>query len=165
MAADDTVQVTIDPADFARLVREVRSVDKTLATALRRRIREAAQPAVADVKTRLSGGAYRRDVGLRRGLAAGTKVSIRTGLKTAGVSIVTTAAKLPTGRQAMVFAFDKPSFRHPVFPRSGEKQTWAEQKGRPYFGSVLAEHAGQMEQAVGQAVLDAARTVSAGVVS
>lgn len=155
------VSVEIQPDDLRRLLADIKAFDKKLATATRKRLRQAAEPAVLDVRHMLASGSYARDTGLRRGLAAGTKVSIRTGIRTTGVSITTTGTKLPAQKRAMVKAFNKPSFRHPAF---GNREAWVTQEGRPYFGAVLWERRTSMRNAMEQALTDALRTVEAGTV-
>jgi anti-sigma factor RsiW len=160
--AGEGIDVQIDPAQFARLMRDVRGFDAELAKAIRRRLRDAADPAVKDVKRRLlSAPSHQRTHSLRKALAAGTKLSIRTGAGTAGVSIRTTGAKLPADKQAMVRAFDKRSFRHRVFGRD----VWKVQPGRPYFGAVLDERKQPMQAAMEHALDDAAATIHAGEVN
>lgn len=155
------VEVTIDPRDMSRLLKDARTFDAALAKATRKRLRDAAQEGVQDVKSRLMGRTFRTDAGLARGLAAGTKVSIRTGARTAGVSIVTTGAKLPADKQALVRAYNKPSFRHPVY---GNRNAFVNQRGRPYFGAVLDEKKPAMLAAMEAALHDAAETIRAGEV-
>jgi hypothetical protein len=87
--------VEIDPGDFSRLLREVKAFDGELAKATRKRLRDAGQAGVKDVQKRLLTATSHSNTGLRAGLAAGTKLSIKTGVRTAGISIVTTGAKLP----------------------------------------------------------------------
>lgn len=149
----------MDPRDLSRLLKDVKAFDAELAKALRKRLRTAGEAGVKDVKRRLMGRTFKTDVGLARGLAAGTKVSIKTSAKNAGVSIVTTGAKLPAAKQAMVRAYDKPTFRHPVY---GNRAAWATQKGRPYFGAVLNESKRNMQDAIEAALRDAAKTVQHG---
>lgn len=155
------LEVTIDPGDMARLLKDARAFDAELAKATRKRLRDAASEGVTDIRHRLMGRTFKTDRGLARGLAAGTKVSIRTGARTAGVSIVTTGAKLPADKQAMVRAYNKPSFRHPVH---GNRDVWVNQKGRPYFGAVLDEKKPAMLAAMEAALKDAAETIRAGEV-
>lgn len=159
------LEIKIDPADMSKLLRDVRAFDANLSKALRKQLRLAAVPAVKDVQARLMGRTFKTDAGLARGLAAGTKVSIRGGKRNAGVSIVTTGAKLPAAKQAMVQAFNMPSFRHHVFQRAGVKNVWVAQSGRPYFGSILNARKRDMEAAVVRALEDAAKTIRSGTVS
>jgi hypothetical protein len=155
-ASGDGLEIRLDPASFGRLMRAARAYDAELAKAVRKRLRVAANEGVKDVKQRLLSRPFHTDAGLAAGLAAGTRVSIKTGIKTGGVSIVTTGSRLPAGKQAMVRAYDKPSFRHPVF---GNRDVWVTQAGRPYFGAVLDERKPAMRAAVEQALADAAATL------
>lgn len=155
------VSVEIQPDDLRLLLGDIKAFDTKLATATRKRLRQAAEPAVADVRHVLLSGSYRTDAGLTRGLAAGTKVSIRTGVRTNGVSITTTGTKLPPEKRAMVKAFNQSTFRHPAF---GNRDAWVNQAGRPYFGSVLWERRASMRSAMEQALHDALETIQAGTV-
>lgn len=155
-------EISLAPADLSRLLADIRGFDKALYTATRKRLRDAGEEAAQDVRRRLLSGHYKRDTGLTRGLAKGTKVSVRASARTAGVTITTTGAKLPVAKQAMVKAFNRPTFRHPEW---GHRDRWVNQKGRPYFGSVLYERRADMQSAMEQALADAARTIRGGVVS
>src|SRR4051794_20608410 len=86
--------------DFTKLMRGIRGFDRSLATATRGRLRDAAKPAVTDVRRTLQAGGPSK-TGLRAQLAAGTKLSIRTG-RYAGVAIVTSDVKLPANKRPMV---------------------------------------------------------------
>lgn len=163
------LEVRIDPKDFSRLVRDIRDFDPKLANATRRRLRDAAKPAVADVQRRLMGRTFKTDAGLARGLAAGTKVSIRTAKRGGGIAITTTTAGFKgadrEAKAAMVRAYNKRSFRHPVFKREGRPEVWVRQNGRPYFGTVLYEKKAAMQDAMEKALQDAAATVKAATVN
>jgi hypothetical protein len=154
-----SIEVRLEPRAFAQMLREVRGFDRALATATRKRLREAADPAVKAIRARIRGGGFRTDVGLAKGLAAGTKLSIRTGQREPGVTITTTASKLPAGKAAMVHAFNKHTFRHPV---GGNRDVWVNQRGRPYFGSTIAHHERSMREGMEQAIRDAAATIKSG---
>jgi hypothetical protein len=156
------VEVRLDPKDLGRLLREAKEFAPELAKATRKRLRDVAGEGVTDVRRRLMGRTFHHDTGLASGLAAGTKVSIRTGANTAGVSIVTTGTKLPAGKQPMVRAYNKRTFRHPVF---GNRNVWVTQRGRPYFGAVLDERKSSMLQAMEAALREAAETIRTGEVS
>ena len=151
------IEARFDSAEFSRLIKGIRGFDKTLATQTRKRLRDAAMPAVADVKRELQAGGPSR-TGLRAGLAAGTKVSIRTG-RTGGVSIRTTSAKLPPGKAPMVKALEKQSFRHRVFGRN----EWVVQSGLGYFRPVLNPHLTRMRDGMELALRDAVSAIEKGI--
>lgn len=154
------VSVELQPDDLRRLLGDIKAFDTKLATATRKRLRVAAEPAVKDVRNRLMTRTFSTDAGLARGLAAGTKVSIRTGVRTSGVTIATTGAKLPAEKRALVKAYNKPSFRHPVYGTG----VWVTQNGRPYFGAVLDSKRADMRRAMEHALRDALNTIAAGTV-
>lgn len=156
MAGTSEIDVQLDPGSLSRLLRDTRAFDAEFYKSTRKRLRDAGQAGVKDVQNRLLTATSHSNTGLRAGLAAGTKVSIKSGVRTAGVSITTTGAKLPAAKQAMVKAYNQPSLRHPVFGRD----VYVDQRGRPYFGSVLDERKPDMARAVSMALEDAARTIS-----
>jgi hypothetical protein len=94
-------------------------------------------------------------------LAQGTKVSISTGVRAAGVTIRTRPTYLTADQQNMVHAYNKGTFRHPLF---GDWKTPITQTGRPYFGSVILPFTPAMRVAMNEAVRDAGRTIRAGTV-
>jgi hypothetical protein len=151
--AQQDLRIEVDPHGLARIVRAAKAFDANLAKSLRKRLREAAQVGQKDVQRRLQGRSFHIDEGLARGLARGTTVSVRSGTRSAGVSIRTSAKALPADKAPMVRAYNKPSFRRRVYGRD----VWVEQKGRPYFGAVLDEHKEDMRVAVETAISDAAK--------
>lgn len=159
MAASGEFSAQLAPADLSRLLRDTKAFDDAFYKATRKRLRAAGQEGVKDVQRRLVTATSHSNTGLRKGLAAGTKVSIRTGARTAGVTITTTGAKLPAGKQPMVKAYNQASIRHPVY---GNRSVWVDQRGRPYFGSVLDQRKRDMQTAVESALRDAAETISGG---
>jgi hypothetical protein len=72
-------------------------------------------------------------VGIRAALIAGTRDSVSFTAKSAGVRIVTSGAGLGE-HIGMLKAYNKGSFRHPVF---GNTSLWVEQLGNPYFDKVI----------------------------
>lgn len=154
---------TVEVADLARLQADVRDFPAALRTALDKRLGAVAQAGAGPVRTQLRTRPHHIDVGLAEGLAAGTKVvRARGDARTAGAAVVTTGERLSANRQAMVYAFNKPSFRRPVF---GHRDRMVTQSGRPYFGVVLDRRRADAEAGVNQALADAAGTVTAGRVN
>ena len=143
MARD--LELRIDRPSFGKAMRDIRAFDKNLATATRKRLRDAAKPVVGEIRGRLGSG----EIG--GALAAGTKVSISTGRR-AGIRIITDGSHLPDSKQPLVRAWDKPMFRHMVF---GNPEKWVSQSGRPYFGTVINPRLQQMRAAVERALQDA----------
>lgn len=122
---------------------------------------------------------------VRGALQAGTRVTIMaSNPRTAGVKIVTSGAKLPPNKRALVKAMNKESFRHPVFanpshvrnwrtkavralaafrgiaPKKVQSWKWVEQKGHPYFGAVLAERRSAIEADISAAAQRAADQIA-----
>lgn len=152
----DGITIVLDPEAFGRMVTDIKGFDKKLYSNLRKELRRAGESAVLAVRDRVLSGEAKTDTGLRRGIAAGTKVSISGSVSRGGVSIKTTGNRLPPDKRAMVKAYNKSSFRHPVF---GDPQVWLVQTGRPYFGHVLDDKKPEMEAAVRKALYDAVSSI------
>lgn len=86
--------------------------------------------------------AFRRPHGLRRDVAAATRMMITA----RGVRIIVDVSKLPESQRTLPRHLDSAKgWRHPVF---GNKNNWVGQKGRPYFASTIQRRAPQIRQAV-----------------
>lgn len=151
------VEARIDPASFAKLLADVKAFDAALSRALRKRLRLAAVDAVAEVRKTLEqptpAGRPMRPDGVRADLAASTRVAILAGQRAAGVRIVTTSAKLDAAHKAMLKAYNKPHWRHPI--RGHKSARWVNQAGRPYFGAVIGARKAAMATAVEAALVEA----------
>jgi len=140
------VEVVIDPKVWNRLADDLKSYDKKLYAEMRKRIRNAGNIAVEKVRDELakpapSGGGS--SVGGRAALSAGTRASLSFAAKTAGVKITTSSSRLPAEHKGLLGAYNKASWRHPVYGGS----EWVSQTGRPYFGKVIG-------RALNQEILD-----------
>lgn len=107
----------------------------------------------------------RASTGLRRGLAGGVKVSIRTGreladgtVKGEGVRVATTGSKLPDDKQPMVKAYMARTFRHPVYGRDH----WVEQHGKNWFYGPLMKGRDQYQRAIVEAIQEASKAIAEG---
>ena len=132
------VEVVIDPKVWNRLADDLKSYDKKLYAAMRKRIRNAGNIAVEKVRDELdkpapSGGGS--SVGGRAALAAGTKASLSFAARTAGVKITTSSSRLPAEHKGLLGSYNKPNWRHPVYGGNA----WVSQEGRPYFGKVIGK--------------------------
>lgn len=160
-------QVTIEIRHLGEILRDLKAAEPKLATTLRRHIRDAGKVAAKDVQREVlkapparrvspeeaaSGGRRRRSVGIRAAIAKGVRVQIVTGKRANGVRIVSTGAGLSADRKPMVKAYNRKTFRHQVF---GNPEAWVEQRGRPYFGSVIASHSEGVRKAILRAVDEA----------
>lgn len=161
-------EITIDPKSWVELKRDLMSLDKGLMTHLRRRLREAGEMAIERIKAKLaeeppasrSASKFEEHgVGVREALAAGTRLSVSFSVRSAGVKIVTSASRLDADHQAMVFAYNKTTFRHPIF----DTDVWVIQHGRPYFGAVIASAAveSRLTEKVSEAINDAVKAIGA----
>lgn len=163
----DGIEVKLNPAQLAATLKAIKAFSPALATATRRRLRGVGAEIVTAMQTAVmgsaGGGAPKRLRGktaphsMRRGIAAGTKMVIVAGTTRQGISIVTSSAKLPPGKAAMVKAWNKPTFRHPVFK---DRSTFVQQSGRPYFGSVAMAKQAQVAAAMQLVLDDAIREIT-----
>lgn len=138
----------LPPRIKRNLRREVRAVGETAADASRAEVRRAP----------LYRGSAPRRTGLRLAIAAGIKVQLAAAAnRRAGVRIRATAAALPPEKAVLVKRWNRKSgWRHPVYGKTG---VWAEQKGRPYFGSVIAQHREELRAGVRRAMNEALETL------
>lgn len=142
MAVTDSpggIGITLDSTEWWKVSTELKKYDPALLTALRKRLRNAGNFAVEEIRRTLGmpspdGGP---DTGEQRArLAAATKVTISFSRRQAGAKVVTSGSKLPPEHQGVLRVYNKETFRHPVF---GDKDDWVQQRGRPYFGEAFTE--------------------------
>lgn len=148
-------EVQFDPGQFRALMAAFKAFEPKLATKVRRELRRAGDDAVADIRSTVRSGPGSGKVGIRAGIAAGTKTTVATGKTKQGVKISSSSGALPAGHKPMLRAYNKASFRHPVF-KTG---TWVEQSGHPYFGGVIRRHEDAMRAAVLAALSEAVREI------
>lgn len=139
MAGDDGLTLRLDTSDWQTLSRDLRTFAPELLLELRRELRSAGEIGVRAVRETLAqpspdGGPD--DGRYRQALAAAAKVSLSFSARSAGVSISTNNKQIPEAHQAIMRAYNKDSFRHPVFDNPAQ---WVEQRGRPYFGEVFEQ--------------------------
>lgn len=146
--------LSVESRAFNALFGKTSEVEPKLKAALRKRLKAAADQAAADVRAevlqapRSHGRAGSR--GLRKGIAAGVKVTLSTSSTKSGVAIQATGSKLPPDQRRLVRAYNKPKFRHRVFGGP-----WVEQAGRPYFTKPIEARQGDIQTAVLAAMKDA----------
>lgn len=187
------VEVSADVRQFIELFGKTSTVEPKLRRALRRRMKAAAEKAADDVRAEVqkappSGGVSGRSRGMRRGIAAGVRVSLTstTAATRVGVEVKSTGSGLPAKDRSLARAYNKPTFRHPVFGGKGRARgfasalsgvssgarsldralasraatKWVEQKGNPYFEDVIVKHADDVQRAVLAAMEEAAASLS-----
>jgi len=103
-------------------------------------------------EVRTSGKRSGKGRGAREEIKAGLRVSIMTGKTRSGIRI----RGAGTG---FARSYNMKRFRHPVF---GNKNAYADQAGRPYFGDVIGAHRNQIEQDILAALDDAIDTMNQG---
>jgi hypothetical protein len=159
MAADKSVEFTVTPQGFRELMLRTKEFEPAQARLLRRNIRNAAGQVVGHVRSEVLGGSYAADTGMRAGIARGLKVQVSTSASRPGVRIVASSSAMPAGKESMVKAWQKKSFRHPVF---GNTENWATQAGHPYFFKPVFEHRDLVTKAVTDAMQQAAQILAGG---
>lgn len=163
-------EVRLEPGSLRKLIMASKTWDAVSRREMRKGLRTAALIGAEAAKSSVLGPPpangrtrNRRSTGLRSGLAAGVKVSIRTGREASdgtvtgeGVRIVTTDAKLPDSKSAMVKAYMAREFRHPVFGTD----KYVSQRGKDWFYRPLQAGASRYETAIAEAVQAAAEAIA-----
>lgn len=152
--------LSADAEQFRALFGKTSQVEPKLKAALRKRMKAAADLAAADVRSEVTKAPRshgRGSRGLRKGIAAGIKVTISASPTKVGVAIQATSSKMPlTDMKPLVRAYNKPTFRHPVFGTG----TWVQQPGRPYFKKPIEARQGDVQAAVEAAMRDAIESLT-----
>jgi hypothetical protein len=151
---DTTFRIEAD--EFGTLMRDAKAFDRDLGLRLRRNIRDAAKPIVADVRRKVlepPPGDRPGTAGTREAIARGVGLKIATGTKGGAVTIAASARALPANRRSMLRAYNQKQWRHPTF---GNRNVWQTQQGNPYFGATVLAHREQLRKAVEDALNQAA---------
>ena len=146
--------IEIDSHEFHDVMLATREFDKVLYRELRKAMREAGEPILKDIKVGIALIPSKSDGTVRRGLIAGTKVTLVMGGKNPGIRIKTSGKALGN-KAVLAAAFNKNKFRHKVFGRD----VWVDQPGHPYFGKVILDHKDEVLEKVRVALDDAAKEV------
>lgn len=152
--------VTLDSASAAKIIRIVKAADPAMATALRARLRLAAADTIIAIQNTLREdtpeGTGLVSGGVRDTLAQNTKLSILTGVKSYGIRIVTSGKNLKSINAAMLAAYNKKTWRHPL---PNDKSELITEKGRPYFGTVVLQRQVAFQTAATLALEDASAAI------
>ena len=160
--------IRVDASQFSTLLRAAKDFDADLGRELRKSIRivgkKAADESKAEVLKAPESAAHHRKIrtsrGLRRAIAAGIRLQIATPKAGEGgvrIKAGTSAVAALTGNASLARKYNaKKGWRHPVYGYD----EWVEQKGRPFFGSVIAKHKPDVAQAVEEALARAADAVA-----
>lgn len=142
--------VKVEP-DLSKLARELKAFDPALRTALRRRIRAAAQPVAAEIKQ--NAGAFSSTIP--------DTITVRSQLtgRRPGAFIMAARSKMPEGHEALpalmeLGSSDNPGvIRHPYMGHDA----WYEQPSHPYFYDTIRRRGPQIAAEVEAAADDALR--------
>lgn len=144
--------------EFTRVANALRAVDAALPTQFRKRLKDAAKPAVQDVKRRVRAldlpGGPAGTTGLRRRVARG--VGVRASVGRMAALRITTSMTQPN--EAIIpRGMDRPQgWRHPVF---GNRDNWVTQPGLSWFREPIADHRDEFSEALQDALDWAADTI------
>lgn len=173
--------IEIDGHDFAVIYKQIQTVDKEIAKALRKRLTAAGRPLVEEVRRAAlslpsSGGAtdgYRKkrgsaggDAGFRQGIARSVELKVQPSRPTEfNIRIRVSGSKFnaATGKTRTLPRYmeglSKRAWRHPVFvPRSkmpGPPGSWTTQASYPFLLPTVMPHKGEVADAVRKAFEDA----------
>jgi hypothetical protein len=167
---DVPVSVSVDGAQrLKRLSRDLRgAANGDLRRELRRQIRDAGRPVVADVRAAAlrvevessKGGHVDPDksTGLRRAVAGATGLSVTAN----GIRIRVSSARLgkthpPKLARYLDASFRYKRWRHPVF---GNRDVWVEQTGEPFFFATIRKHTATFRKACLDAMEDVAQKIT-----
>lgn len=141
--------------EFKAVADALRDVDSSFPARLRKSLRDAAQPVLADVRNAARAlPAYgRKHSGLRARLAAGVGIQVSVG-DSARMRFIT---KMPPGQEELPRGEDSglAGWRHPVFGHD----RWVRQRGGSWFRETISDDRPELMDRL-QAVLDdSARTI------
>lgn len=152
--------VALDSASAAKILRMVKTANPAMATALRARLRVAGAVTVAEIQAKLREdtpeGTALVSGGARDTLANNTKLSILTGVRQYGIRIKTSGTQLSKAHAAILSAYNKKTWRHPL-PNSPAE--FVNESGRPYFGTVILDSQVAFQTAATLALEDAAAAI------
>lgn len=136
--------MAIDQGKVAKLQRDLGKIPPELRKTLRRELKKAAKPVVADAKSRASWS---------NRIPAAIKLQTRLSGRDAGLTIRVNAKKAPHGRPYENMG-QQGTFRHPVY---GNRHVWVSQTARPFLFPAADAHRSEVRAAAGDAVDSAAR--------
>ncbi len=177
-AAKDDVLVEVRGRNLKAELETLKDFDPLLARAVRRKLREAGKRMIGHMKVELDKEPLGLVTGVKKetryttrkssNRASGIEVTRRQYTK----SVTTSGSRgnsrggrqaikdklkvaIQTGRRSGIRirgagdgfakAYNTKRFRHPVF---GDRSTWVEQAGRPYFGEVITDRRNELAQAI-----------------
>lgn len=154
------VDLDVDAKQFYEVLTLARVFDKKLYTGLRRDLRKAGEGAAKSVRAEVvkepGSAPVEFSRGLRANLAAGIRVQIKASESSRQVGVFIASTGKSAASKQLKRSYDKPKgWRHPVWQTATRETVWTTQKGRPYFGSVIAKQEPAIAKAV-KVVLDRA---------
>jgi hypothetical protein len=118
-------------AELKKLIADLGKLPAELRKEIRSSAKEIGDPVLQSVRRRASWSTR---------IPAATRISVRFGKATAGVTIKTSAKRAPHARP-YEHGGEGGTFRVPVFRRRGRKTPWVDRAARPFFtpGVLAAE--------------------------
>jgi len=151
-------------AEFKQLARRFRAAGtegKQLRVALRRELKEIADPIAKDVKSNALGIPSKQrggGSGLRRAIAKATQVKVAITNAGVVVKVWVNPGKMPAGQRALPTLMEgkRGRWRHPVFGTD----EWVNQASHPYFGKATDGAAVKATAAARRALDETARKLN-----
>ncbi|MEU8055714.1 HK97 gp10 family phage protein [Microbispora bryophytorum] len=130
--------------ELRQLISDFGKIPLDLRRQLRTDIKKAAEPVLSDAKSRASWSSR---------IPGATRIKVGFGARTAGVSIITRAAKAPHARP-YEHGGEPGTFRHPVY---GNRKNWVPQRARPFLAPAVRAKANAVADELGDTVTRVAR--------
>lgn len=138
-------------SDFTTLADKLRAAGNGgLSDELKRELRRAGEDIVQALKREVMSFEDRSDARRQDGKSFRTELAqaITYQVSTKGLRVYVDRAKLPADSKLLPWAFEKASFRHPVFGGA----TWVTQRGHPWFAPTIAKYTPRVQENVTAAV-------------
>ena len=155
MAQD--IDMVMDGQSAAALHSSVEAFGPKLDSETQQRLKDLGASTVAAMQAKVRGGRSRGAKGhhqSREQTAQGIAAKITTNKNTPGLEITSSTSHMAPGREAFPFAYNKPSWTHPVFGHGTTSQ-----QGNPYFTQGTKDAADQAEKVFSDSLDKAADTI------
>ncbi|GIH76137.1 HK97 gp10 family phage protein [Planobispora longispora] len=118
-------------AELKKLIADFGKLPKSMRAEIRASAKEIGDPVLQEVRRRASWSSR---------IPAATRISVRFGARTSGVTVRTSAKKAPHARP-YEHGGERGTFRVPVFRQKGRRTPWVDRAARPFFtpGVIAAQ--------------------------
>jgi hypothetical protein len=138
-------------SDFVALSEKLRAAGNGgLADELKRELRRAGEEIVQALRREVASFEDRSDARRQDGKSFRAELSqaITYQVSSKGLRVYVDRAKLPADSKLLPWAFEKASFRHPVYGGA----TWVTQRGHPWFAPTIAKYSPRVQETCTAAV-------------